>query len=505
MAFNVIFHTFSKKERSTAVPASGGKTVSCTANEPVDLLAPVISLDWRNETGDPIGYNYAYIQAFGRYYHITGWTHQDGLWWAALRVDPLASWKASIGSQQLYVYRSAYEFDRNLRDGLYPTESRRQTVDTPLPKPWTIGGANVHNMAAGSGWFIVGLIGKDGTTYHAFSPDQLNTLLTCMFSDDYYEAVLGEFGATEYPEAKVAVNPMQYISSIKFFPGTVDTGSAASWGLEYVDMVFGVNIGPVTVPYLTQPVTSYRLSTGTAPTANRITTYNISLTDGIRHPQAAARGGWLDFSPYTVIELFYPPFGLIPIDPADIANATNLIVRLSIDARTLIATLELEAYSNSTNHRILLRAEACVGVDVPLTNIIQPGTSFMQIAGSVLGSIGGAISSFIGGDNVGGGLNVLGGIMGAAKTAVYGNIPHLSMTGGAGNTAAMAGTPTLYVTHYYVAADDNADKGRPLYAIRTLSNVPGFIMADSDAVSISCTEEELNEIRDAIRHGFYYE
>lgn len=503
MAFNVVFHTFSKKERSTAVPSGAGRTVSCTANEPMDLLAPVISLDWSGVTGDPVAYNYCYIAAFSRYYWITGWKFDGGLWWASLRVDPLASWKSSIGTQSVYVYRSAYEFDTNLRDGLYPIESRRQTVDTPLPKPWTIGGANSHGDSAGSGWFVLGIVGKSGTTYHAMTPAQLNNLLTYMFSNDYYEAVLGEFGATEYPEAKVAINPMQYITGIKFFPGSCY--ASGSWGLQYIDLTIGMDIGPVEVGMSSPQVSSYRLSTGTAPTANTISTYNISLTDAIRHPQASARGGWLNFSPYTLIELFYPPFGLIQIDPADIANATNLIVRLSIDARTLIATLELEAYSNATNHRILLRAEACVGVDVPLSNIIQPGTSFMQLAGAALGSIGSAVTSFLGGNNASGGLSVAGGIMGAAQTAVYGQIPHLSMMGAAGNTAAMAGTPTLYITHYYVSADDNTDKGRPLYAVRTISNVPGYIMADSDSVSISCTEEELGQIRDAIGAGFYYE
>ena len=39
---------------------------------------------------------------------------------------------------------------------------------------------------------------------------------------------------------------------------------------------------------------------------------------------------------------------------------------------------------------------------------------------------------------------------------------------------------------------------------RTLSAIPGYIQADPDEVAISCTEDELNEIRAAIREGFYY-
>ena len=47
MAFTVNFYTFSKRERSTAVPAGAGRAVSCTADEPLNLLAPEISLDFR--------------------------------------------------------------------------------------------------------------------------------------------------------------------------------------------------------------------------------------------------------------------------------------------------------------------------------------------------------------------------------------------------------------------------------------------------------------------------
>lgn len=505
MAFTVNFYTFSKREKSTAQPTGAGKAISCTANEPMDLLAPEISLDWRGESGLPTVYNYAYISNFSRYYHVTGWTHRDGLWWASLRVDALASWKSSIGSQNIYVFRSSYEKNGNLVDTIYPTEARRHTVDIPLPKPWTIGGANAAGDTENSGYFVLGIIGSNGTTYHALSVAQMTNLMEYMFSDDYYEDVLGAFGATEYPEAKVAINPMQYITSAKFFPGSVSV--AGTWGLKYIDITIGMDIGPVSVGISNPQVSSYRLSTGSAPASNTISRYDITLTDAVRHPQAAVRGGWLNFTPYTSFEIFYPPFGLLTLDPADVSSATHLVIQLSIDPRTLIATLEVESYTTALDHRILLKVEAPVGVDVPLSNIIQPGTSVIQILSSVLGGATSMIGSAASKDPtaIAGAAGAgVGAVFNGIGSAVYGQIPHLSTLGSGGNTAPLSGVPKLYITHWYLVDDDNDGRGRPLMAKRTISNIPGYITADPDEVAISCTEDELSEIRAAIREGFYY-
>jgi hypothetical protein len=40
---------------------------------------------------------------------------------------------------------------------------------------------------------------------------------------------------------------------------------------------------------------------------------------------------------------------------------------------------------------------------------------------------------------------------------------------------------------------------------RQLSTIPGYIIGDPDEISIASTDQELTEIRDAVREGFYYE
>ena len=138
MSFNVNFYTFSKKQRSTAVPSGTGKTVSCHANQTLDILAPEIILDWRQESGLPTVYNYARISDFGRYYWITGWKNDGGIWSASLQVDPLASWKTQIGANSCYVYRSSSAYNLRLTDSAYSqmTRPRRSPCSSPRSGPW---------------------------------------------------------------------------------------------------------------------------------------------------------------------------------------------------------------------------------------------------------------------------------------------------------------------------------------------------------------------------------
>lgn len=502
MAFNVIFYTFSKKERSTAVPASGGKTVSCLANEPMDLLAPVISLDWRNESGIPTGYNYAYIASFSRYYWITGWTCRDGLWWAALRVDPLASWKTSIGAQQLYVYRAAAEQNNALPDTKFPLTAELNRHNTALPKLWTVGGANAAGTAADTGTYVLGIIssgisGLSGVQYYGFTASNLSQLMDFIFSSAYFNHILTDFGATEYPEAKVAINPLQYITSARFFPIGYSSQGSGNYLLHGGGSTF-VAVGNQSISddhtwaaaFFDVPNTQLHFRT-------TVLTETITITSAMHHPQAAVRGYWLDRPPYTRIELFYPPFGILELDPSVVLSASSLALQIAIDVWTGTATMTIQATISGAT-RTILRLSSQVGLDIPLSNIYTNARSEMQTAQGLIGMAQSAVNL----DPAG----VLNAERSIGQAFVNSLIPHLSTTGTmGGSTAPMAGTPALMITHQLMADDDNAGQGRPLCKVKTISACPGYVMADPDEVEISCTEEELSQIRSAIGGGFYYE
>lgn len=492
VAFTVNFYTFSKREKSTAVPTGAGKAVSCTANEPMDLLAPVISLDWRSETGDPIAYNFCHITAFSRWYHVTGWTFRDGLWWASLRVDVLASWRSSIGSQNVYVYRSASAFNGRINDTLYPTIARYRRFNINLPRMWSYGGATPL-VAANGGRYILGIIGGGTTKYYGMTEAQLQTFLTAIFDNSYYTAVLGAFGATEYPEAKVAVDPMQYISSVRFWPcGFAAPGTA--WALHQTASVSSIPVGPVSVT-ATAAVFS-AVGAGSDMTSYNTTYYDVDLdTTDFRHPQADERGDYMQLSPWTRYELIYPPWGIMELDPADLLDAEYLRIRITADIRSGTAMLTvstLRTVNNATRETVILRNIAPVGINCPLSKFQQTGSGVISRVSDIMAGV----ASFF--------REPAAAIKEMFSSDVKGQIPHLSTVSSEGSGAAMSGDPLLAVTHQYAAPDDYADFGRPLMDKRTLSSIPGYIMADADEISISCTAPELEEIRAAVRGGFFY-
>lgn len=64
--------------------------------------------------------NYAYIEAFGRYYYVTGIrTETNVLWSISMHVDVLMTYKAQIRQQNAIVARQAEQYNLMLDDGWF--------------------------------------------------------------------------------------------------------------------------------------------------------------------------------------------------------------------------------------------------------------------------------------------------------------------------------------------------------------------------------------------------
>lgn len=505
MAFNVQFYTFSKKANSTARPSSGPTTYSCVANDPLDILHPVIKIKAALSSATPAGFNYMYIPNLSRYYWITSWEVRDGLWWAYGKIDVLASFKTEIGSSSLYVFRAAYNWDGRIVDTLYPTINRTKTVNVALPKVFSIGGAPYTPIPKNSGSFFVNVISDSGTERYAMSSGNFSAFVKEIYSNSFYEDILTNFGADQYPEAKVAINPAQYLSDIKWVPAPLESYLSAdnAWAFPYYIDVTSIKVGTVTVtPTTLGTWKAYKMETISE------SVYTIIRDSSMGHPQADERGDWLELSPYSSYELFYPPFGLIDLDPAAISTHDNINIRTYFDSKAVTVQLEVTV-SNENDPRskeiVIYRNSSNVGIDVPFSAVMVPGTSFTQLVQSGLSGAASAAGSVLSGNVIGAVTGTVGMIGGMVGTAISGRIPHVSSSGSFGSAAALGGNPALQVTHWYMADDDLAGRGRPLCQVKQLSTIPGYIMADPDELSLPATDGELEEIRGIISGGFFYE
>lgn len=497
MAVQVRFYSYAKRKNSTAQPTGSGTAYNCVFVEPCDYMHPQIKLNL-GPTGDPLSYNLASIPSLqNRRYFIRSWTWSDGLWIAQLDVDALGTWKSSLGRQSSYVYRSSYSWDGKIRDTLYPMTAKTHKLNVSLPKLWTVNGANEAGAAENTGLILAQIISNRTTLTYAFSVADFSNFLQRIFSDEFYDAVLGEFGANSYPEAKVAINPLQYISNVWYVPvGLIDSGY---WGIRHDAAVTSLYVGCVSVPVAGQAGfgSAYPVRVSTS-----IYDVQIDASDFV-HPQADDRGDWLNMSPYTDYEVFYPPFGLFALDPAALLGKTHLRFRVLLSPATAQIMLDVAAYDLPADERTIFRATASFGVNIPLSNIVVPGASEVRLALAASEAIAGTVGLAMG--NPGGASGVVGGAASAIGEIVKGNIPHLSTMGGTGSLAGMDGYPKLYVTHWYLADDDLAGRGRPLCKTRQINAIPGYIQCDGEEIKLACTSEELELIKGFCNSGFFYE
>lgn len=504
MAFNVIFYTFGKKEQSTAVPSSGGKTVSCHANNTLDILAPEIVLDWRQESGLPTVYNYVRISDFGRYYWVTGWKNDGGIWSASLKVDVLASWKSQIGNNTCFIYRSSNSWDGQIVDTLYPTTTDIREQESSFSNPFVGGG--LFNSAVGYD-HVLGIIGKNGSCvkYRVFTWPQLIQLFNYLMSDGYYVDVLGVFGSND-ASAKVALNPLQYITSIRAYPFDLHSSDVALEtdyyvGLAQMDSSAGLGV-----------FSCYRRldpNTGLETSLYRRST-KINLEQALRgHPQQS-RGVWVNavHGSYT---LSCPPFGVIKLDPVQVADSLSISLVMTCDLTTGQGSL-LITYNKASSDTPPLTPNsqpvlitAPVGVDVPINQVTATGYGAHQAAEMLPGLL--TIAAGIAAENP---VMVAGGVASVAANAIGGatesRIPQTNKINSQGTLIGYQINSSIHAEYEMLSDDDLAGHGRPLCQARQISTIPGFITADAHELIVpGATESELTEIRTAVSAGFFYE
>lgn len=485
--FNITFYSFSKKLNSTARPSGTGETFACQAKGPLDKLNPVMEL-LTSRTAVP-AWNYAVWES--RYYRVTSWTMEGPIWACNLAIDALATWRDTLGGQSIYIYRSSNSWDGDIVDNLYPatTDIRQYKISYSYPI------ASTFNTTYGA-YYVIGLIGKSGVAHRIFNQAQFDSLFNYLLSDAYYIDVLGIFGATEYPEAKVAVNPLQFISSVRAYPYNLISGAAP---------VSDYTVGTVTMT----GKTCYRMVDGNGYPIDVWTWQtDIDLTNLPGHPQQS-RGLWVNAA-YGHYTLGVPGFGIVQLDPVLMADSVTLRVSIRLDIVTGNAVLQIyyigaAGAAPATADASPLSIHAKLGVDVPLSNVVTPAST----AGSILrNAVPGALQAAAGiatGNAiaaVAGGLNALNSTIGSATEF---RIPRLQQLSQAGSLANWGYNPELHAEYTMLAQDDLAGRGRPLCAVRQISTIPGYILGDPDELSLSCTATEMETIRAAVAGGFYWE
>lgn len=458
MNFIVNFYTFTKEVNSTARPSGSGTACPCVSNADFNILAPRLPLQL-GAAANPTGFNYCYVDAWGRYYWISRWAFEAGLWVAYCEVDALASWKTEIGATSAYVLRAAADSDGSIIDTMYPIKSDSTCEIQAGTSPWTLDPTQ--------GTFVVGIAGSGATQYLRFTKAGLDTFFQSIFNDSYAQDCLNTLALATNPELKVQLNPLQYITSIIWLP-------FSSAG----DAVNTIRVGLADVAIAGMSIGSGHAS-GTSQ-------FNIR-----RHPQADNRGSWLNAGAASY-DLFYPPFGLIHLDPVQCASNSTIYADWKVDYKTGHATLTVTSESG-----MLAQVSGQVGLSYSVGNVVSPGWGLSSMLSQFGGIAAAAVSQNWGG--------VISGALGAVGSAAAAAVPHLSTVGGASASDGLIGNPSVIYEWFYPAPEDNAHRGRPLCQVRQLSTLSGYQLCTDTDIQIPATRQEIDTIRAYLESGYYYE
>lgn len=488
----VLYSGFRKRENSTKQP-TGGTTFTGYLREPCSMENPTFKIERLGMDASPSTYCYAYISAFERYYFITDWTWADGLWECSCKVDPLASFKTDIAATQAYVERSSADYDTEIIDNQYPAKTKYHNAEYAVDT-W------YYNVSPSGGCYVLGLLSVEGSssslggcvTYLVLTMSEMYNLVDYLLSDGFltHNGYTDPVGAVEQIGAgvvKAILNPLEYITSCMWLPVSASDigGGSTSFSLGY----FEADVNTITARRLTAAVYE-----------------NYALVSIPAHPQAATRGAYLNFYPYTKLTLNLPPFGTIPISPA-FRQASNpeagsyLKVHIYLDTITGKAQARVTAKATSTSEdsgAVVAEAVAQFGVQIPLAQIINKVSS--GIVNGFGGAVG-AVASWYSGNYAGMAMN----LASIGSSVANGDSAAVRTAGLEGSYVQDVIPPVLTVQQAYIVDDNDDEIGRPLCQVKTLGDLYGYNKCGEVTIDFACTLPEKQMIEKYLMNGFFME
>lgn len=503
MSFQVKLYEFQKRHNSTRRPEGAEWGINGVLREGSSLITPTISFAFATDFSPMsnninLKFNYAYVAKFARYYWITDWTYEGGLWHATMKVDVLASFRPEIlAAQHLFVaYQSRFAntdlVDPRMSMSMRPFIEKSSEIFDKLGQTFQTGGV-----------IVVMCTGNNSTCAFAMTESDIKTLMnnvinwwTTTFTDP----------ASSYPGNPNDSWPVALWNAL--------VGSVTWWKKVIVQLFSNgdasANIrSAVQLPFDIQDVngTSQMVYLGqydTGLTAKRVTSRIIYDQVELSIPWRFS--DWRNNEPYTEIFLYIPWVGNIKMPNSILIGNTVLRVNVQVDVMSgdAVFTVYVEPA-----HVVVGTYSVNIGAGYPI------GMSNVN-AGQVVTGITGAAAAIAGAVATGGTSAAIAGTAGAISGIAAANSPTSSCIGGGGGGAALgfegAACVVAVISHTTVTEPNNPDDvstiGVPYMkcADASLSTYEGgYVETRGAAVSGNMTATEHAEINALLDSGVYLE
>lgn len=447
---NVEFFNFSKKSNSTARP-NEGTSVSVDLKRGTTFQSPTFVLHYG--LNEFLNFNYAKWN--DHYYFINSVTSINA---AQIEVscteDVLATYKEEIGNYTCVIERSSHQ-SLLYPDALYLSDDSWKKDATIIADP-------VGLFPNGySGNFIVRTTSAEGITLYYMTQEQLDDLLSFMWSDGSWGDVLND-GFT-----KLFFDPFKYILSIDWCPILIgnflhltDTVKLGFWDSK----VNGEVIGGVNAP-------SVNFSYDIGITNSRYNKYQFQYWNS-------------NFSRYFVK---LPFVGVIQIDITKTAN-DQLTADYYYDVITGLCEVWLRSGQNDLAHfqtRLSIPIQIGFATNNP-SNILNgaANTGIQLVTGNAMGTISSGLESIKG--------------VFSPDSSVIGS--NGSINGILNNKSAAQYTYTCSSITPYPSTEGYADGNR-----RKISTLSGYIKCRNASVPINGYSGDQDAVNNFLNNGFYYE
>lgn len=477
MAITANFWSYAKKDNSTKQPVkSGSNTVRYSVEfiENTSLLDPSIRV-LTAITTDLVKYNYCdiTISSKKRFYKILDWEYRIDGWVAHCHVDVLATYRSQIGNSTQYITRSSHSNDGNIIDNFYQMKTDVSYAKQTITAPWL--------QAIDAGCYIVGVVSPDpqfgSISYYVLPATSLAVLGTYLMNTAITTGNGFNTADASLALQKSLIDPFQYIKSCTYIPIAYNNVPSESAFTTF-------KIWDWSIPNCPGKVLAK---------ANPQYTQTRSFTLE-KHPQTSARGNWVNTSPYTRVELQFPPFGVVTLDTSITAANPYITIDYRIDLVSgLAASWIYAAPDSSAASRVLIgNMESMCGIPIQLSQVVR---DYYGAATGILGAIG----NFAAG-------NIIGGIAGAVGSAVQAQYPHVSTQGSNGTFYQLITEAACYETFYPLIQEDNDRFGRPLCGPGTISDYPGYLEVQNFMLEVAwMASSEFAELKQICESGFFYE
>lgn len=473
---------------STAQP-SGGTEYPCLIKNDTDFKNPVLEIN-----ADDLS-DVNYMQFNGEYFYVTSLiSHRNNIWEVTGHRDPLATYKAAIGSTSAYLL---YGFGDDVSDAARRVPDERLAISRVPATEYaqaSISGGNVV-ISPQTGTFVLSAVGSNGgVASYAISAGSMQALLSTIGQDAYQktEAVFSYLttpadetealtfirdGLCETFANEMAFgNAIDAIRACHWLPFLATSGSGAEVMLgDFHTGVFGLKLGQS----------------------------DIIKTDHFTVSIPWPVDDWKRMN--CLVSVYLPMCGYVPIPVDKFNRATAVNIGISVDML-------------GGNVSYTVGADG-VGFNISGCNVAVPyavGTSNVNLQNFISGAlqaVGGGIQAAGGAWSAGmslgllGAENIAGGITSMASGVMTAVTPQIQCSGSVGGCAAVGLSPAVecYV-QYFAPIDEGATEaayGHPVFSMST--PLAGYNHFRAFSVNCGGSPDEIARINAMFNSGAYYE